>query len=132
MALPGVISAIALILYYWALFNVRRARKRFYVEPPATQGAEAFNRIFRTQQVIGEHLIVFIPSLWMFSYYLSEFWGGILGAIWVIGRLIFAIGYYQSTARRLPGVYIAYPVEFVLVLGALIGATQHLAAVGIN
>lgn len=126
MALTGIITSVALLLYFWAVFNVQRARKIYKVIPPSTHAGPAFNRIFRTQQTLSEHLIIFIPSLWMFAYFIDEFWAAILGGIWVVGRLVYAIGYYQAAEKRLPGNIIALPAELLLLLGALIGATAQL------
>lgn len=131
MAITGLITSVALLLYFWAVFNVQRARRIYKVIPPSTTAGPAFNRIFRTQQTLSEHLIIFIPSLWMFSFFLDVFWGAVLGGLWVIGRLVYAIGYYQSADKRLPGNLIALPAELALVVGALIGATIYLGQHGI-
>lgn len=127
-----MITAVALLLYFWAVFNVQRARKIHHVIPPSTHAGPAFNRIFRTQQTLSEHLIIFIPSLWMSSYFLDEFWACCLGGIWVIGRLVYAIGYYQSAEKRIPGNIISIPAELALVVGALIGATMYLGEHGLG
>ncbi len=132
MALAGIITSVTLLLYFWAAFNVQRARKRHNVPAPGTHSVPEFNRVIRTQQTLNEHLIIFIPSLWLFSYFLSEFWGCILGSIWIVGRLVYAIGYYQSPEKRHAGNLIALPAELLLILGALIGATAQLSVVGIG
>lgn len=126
MAPVAVITMIAIMLYFWSLLNVIRARKRYKIAPPAITGDPNFERVLRTQINTGEHLMLFLPSLWICAYFLSPFWASILGGIWVVGRIVYAIGYYQNVPKRMPGFIIAMTTQVLLMIGALVGATLGL------
>ena len=117
---PSVITLLALLMYFIVTINVGRARFKYKVAPPATTGEPNFERALRVQQNTLEQLVFFLPLLWLFSYYVSEFWGTILGGIWVLGRIIYAWGYYQQAEKRAPGFAISSLSGMVLLLGTLI------------
>ena len=99
----ALVTVAALILYFVVTLNVGRARFKYNVSPPAISGNPDFERVFRVQQNTVEQIVLFIPALWVFSLFVSQIWGAALGAVWVIGRILFAWGYYQApekTGRR--------------------------------
>jgi uncharacterized membrane protein YecN with MAPEG domain len=114
-------TALALLLYLILSFNVGRARVRYRVPAPAMTGNPAFERVFRVQQNTLEQLVLFLPSLWLFARFVSETWAGIIGLVWVIGRLIYAWGYYRDAQKRRPGFGISIACSVVLLAGALVG-----------
>ncbi len=68
----------ALLAYCWFLLKVGQARKKFGVEAPKTTGHADFERIFRVQQNTVEQLVLFLPSLWIFGFYVSDILAGLL------------------------------------------------------
>ena len=50
-----------------------------------------------------------------------------LGLVWIIGRIIYFVGYVASPSRRFPGFFIQAMAVFALLLGAL-GRIIYLAA----
>ena len=32
---------------------------------------------------------------------------GIMGAVWVVGRIVYSLGYYSDPSKRIPGVMVA-------------------------
>jgi len=129
MALAACITMLAILLYAGMLFATGAARARYKVAPPAMTGHPQFERILRVQQNTGEHLIAFIPSLWIFSQFVSSFWGGILGVIWLVGRVVYAIGYYQQPKKRMPGHIIGAVALLILIVGALLGTFGALSVI---
>ncbi|BFM40132.1 MAPEG family protein [Synechocystis sp. LKSZ1] len=93
---PSLITALALSVYQVLVANVGRARSKYKVMPPATTGNANFERVLRVQQNTLEQLVFFLPSLWLFSFYLNPSWGAGIGLVWVIGRIVYAWGYYQA------------------------------------
>jgi hypothetical protein len=73
------------------------------------------------QQNTLEQLALFIPALWLFSIYVSPIWGSALGAGWVVGRILYAWGYYQAAEKRGPGFAISSLSSIGLILGSLVG-----------
>lgn len=118
---PSLITALTLIVYQVLTVNVGRARMKYKIMPPAMSGDENFERVVRVQQNTLEQLVFFLPALWLFSFYVSPLWGAVLGAVWLVGRIVFAWGYYQAAEKRVAGFAISTLSGLGLVLGALIG-----------
>jgi uncharacterized membrane protein YecN with MAPEG domain len=117
----ALVTVAALILYFVVTINVGRARSKYKVSPPATSGNPDFERVFRVQQNTVEQIVLFIPALWLFSIFVSQVWGAGLGAVWVIGRILFAWGYYLAPEKRAAGFGMSSLVTMVLLIGSLVG-----------
>lgn len=126
--LTALVTALALLLYQALSLNVGRARLKYGVKPPATTGNPDFERYLRVQQNTLEQLIVFLPALWLFSLLINPLWGAGLGLVWILGRILFAWGYYQAAEKRGPGFGVSFLASAALILGALIGSIQALVA----
>jgi len=101
---------------------VALARSKYKVAAPAISGNEVFERFFRVHYNTNELLFVFMPSIWFFASYLSPLWGSILGGIYLLGRVIYAIGYVRSPAQREIGFALSAIPTFILLAGAIYGA----------
>ncbi len=66
------------------------ARARYKVAAPATTGHPDFERTFRVHYNTLELLVAFIPSIWLFGLYLNPRWGAIIGAVFLVGRALYA------------------------------------------
>ncbi|MBH8577213.1 MAPEG family protein [Nostocaceae cyanobacterium CENA369] len=119
--LVSLITVLALLLYFVLTINVTRYRVKYNVPAPQMIGNQDFERVLRVQQNTLEQLVLFLPVLWLFSLYVSPLWGTVLGAIWLIGRIAYAWGYYQAAKRRIIGFVISSISSLVLLLGSLIG-----------
>jgi glutathione S-transferase len=115
---PGIVSVAALLVYYFTLFQAGMARGRFNVPAPSHDGPEAYVRYVRAHQNTAEHLILFLPGLWLFAIFGSELWAAIIGAAWPIGRLLYALGYYRAAEKRTMGLIISMLPIYILVLGS--------------
>ena len=116
---PSLVTVLALLMYFVLTLNVGRARYRYGVKPPAMGGDENFERVLRVQQNTLEQIVFFLPSLWLFSGYVNPNFGAILGAIWVVGRILYAWGYYQAPEKRGPGFGISSLSSLALFFGSL-------------
>ncbi len=122
----NLIIALSLLLYLVTIFNVARARAKYGVPVPQMTGNADFERVFRVQQNTLEQLIFFIPVLLLFSTYVSPVWGAVIGAVWLVGRIIYAWGYYQAAEKRLIGFGIGSASTIFMLLGSLIGIIRSL------
>ncbi len=123
MLWPSLVTAIALLVYLVIIINVGQARRKYKIFPPETTGDPNFERVLRVQQNTLEQLIFFLPTLWLFSNYVSPLWGAGIGAVWIIGRIVYAWGYYQAAEKRIVGFAIGSFSTITLLLGSLIGIT---------
>ena len=118
---PGILSSVALLVYYFTLFKSGMARGRFKVPAPSHDGPEEYVRHVRAHQNTVEHLAMFLPGLWLFAVAVDPIWAAAIGAIWPVGRLMYALGYYKAPEKRSIGLYISMPPIYIFILGSLIG-----------
>jgi glutathione S-transferase len=126
--LTAIVTCLALLLYFAFTWKVSTARAKYKIAAPAIIGNPDFERVFRVQQNTLENLIIFLPGLWLFSWYVSPQWASGIGLAWIVGRILFAKGYYDAAGRRGTGFAISMSASVVLVIGALIGAGMKLWA----
>ena len=123
---PGILSCVALLVYYFTLFKAGMARGRFNVPAPSHEGPEEYIRHVRAHQNTLEHLVLFLPGLWLFSFAVSPVWAAAIGSVWPIGRLWYALGYYRAAEQRSLGLYLSMPPIYIFVLGSLVGFIYQL------
>ncbi|MDB5411124.1 MAG: rane-associated protein in eicosanoid and glutathione metabolism [Rhodospirillales bacterium] len=119
--LPSMATALAVLLFLVLTLNVSRARGRYGVKAPSVAGDPAFERVFRVQQNTLEQIVIFLPALWLFARFMSETWAGIIGLVWIVGRLLYAWGYYRGENQRGPGYAITVACSIILLIGAFVG-----------
>ncbi len=98
-----------------------RAPVKGQVEAPAITGDAVFERSYRVQLNTIERLIVVLPSMWLFGWYLSPAVGAGIGLVFVVGRFLYQRGYVADPAKRAIGFGIGMLAETVLLLGAVGG-----------
>jgi uncharacterized membrane protein YecN with MAPEG domain len=98
------------------------ARTKYGVKAPATTGHEMFERRYRVHYNTIEQLVIFLPALWAFGYYIGQYWAAGLGMIYLIGRIVYAVTYIRDPATRGVGTLLSVVPCWILVLGALAGA----------
>jgi glutathione S-transferase len=124
--LPALTTLVAVLLYVMTLLNVAFARGKYKIAAPATSGNADFDRIFRVQMNTLEQLVAFLPALWLFALYVSAAWASVVGAVWIVGRVFYVIGYTQAAAKRQTGAVIGFATLAVLWAGALWGVVATL------
>jgi uncharacterized membrane protein YecN with MAPEG domain len=127
MELVYVTIVLALLEYMVMGGLVGFARTKYRVAAPATTGHPDFERTNRVHVNTLENLIIFIPSVWIFATYLSARWAAVLGLVFVVSRVIYAVGYLKAADKRHIGAGITGLVEIVLVVGSLVGLALALA-----
>jgi uncharacterized membrane protein YecN with MAPEG domain len=127
MEYTALVLLAALGQYLFFTVRVGAARGKYGIDAPRTSGDEAWERLFRVQQNTLEQLIVFIPGLLLFAYYVSGTWVVLPGAIYLVGRQLYAYEYVSSPKSRGPGMGLTLLAEVVLIVGALVGVVLKLA-----
>ena len=117
---PGILSSIALLVYYFTLLRAGMARVKFDIRAPSHDGPEEYVRHVRVHHNTLEHLILFLPGLWLFSFAVDPVWATIIGILWPIGRIRYALSYYKDAEKRGPGLYLSMPPIYIYVLGSFI------------
>jgi glutathione S-transferase len=114
----ALITCLALLVYLFSSVLVSRARVKFGVKLPAISGNPDFERVFRAQMNTLEWLPIFLPALWLFAIYIGDAAAAALGAIWVVGRILYVLGYAKAVEKRGPGFAIQALATIVLLFGA--------------
>jgi glutathione S-transferase len=127
MAWLSLVTIGALLVYMWCSLRVGIARSKYGIEAPATTGNELFERHYRVQQNSVEQLVVFLPALWVFGTFWSAPLAAGIGSIFVVGRIVYALGYVADPKRRTVGFLMGYLANAVLVVGGLVGTVMALA-----
>jgi len=126
MELVFVTILLALLEYSVMAGMVGRARGKYGIKAPATTGNPDFERVNRVHINTLENLIIFVPGVWIFGLYVSELWAAVLGVVFVIARIIYAIGYTQAAEKRGAGAGITGIVNLILIVGGLVGLGRAL------
>src|ERR1035437_4277562 len=120
------ITLAALAMYFWTGLNMGKARIKYEVPAPAMDGPIEFQRVARVQANALEQMAIFLPALWMCAFFVSDRWAALGGAVWVVGRIIYALGYYQAASRRSPGFGISMLASFALMTATAAGLIMNL------
>jgi glutathione S-transferase len=128
MSYVHIVTALALLQFFWFGMKVGQARGRYGVKAPAIAGNDIFERHFRVQQNTLELLVILVPGLYLFSHFLSPITAAVLGAIYLVGRQVYAGAYVKDPAKRSAGYGASALPALILVLGGLAGAVWQLIA----
>jgi len=122
MALVAIVIAVALLEYSVFGFLVGKARGTYNISAPAVSGNIIFESYYRVQQNTLELLVIFVPGMLMFGYYVRADVAAALGVIYIIGRVVYLKAYISEPKSRGLGFILSYLPIQVLVIGGLIGA----------
>jgi uncharacterized membrane protein YecN with MAPEG domain len=127
----ALVTLVALIVYFWMSLQVGRARGKSGISAPAMTGDPLLERAVRVHYNTLEWLPIFLVSLWLFAIYANELLAAVLGLVWIIGRLVYAVGYMVDPAKRSTGFFIQLLACAVLLFGALGKIVYSLATGGV-
>ena len=122
MELVAIVIGLALLEYFYFLLRCGMARGRLGVPAPSTVGNPEFERYLRVQYNTIEQLVLFIPSAWLFGWFVSPLGAAWAGAVFIVGRALYARAYLVDPAKRGPGFGLTILSNLVLTLGGLVGA----------
>jgi glutathione S-transferase len=114
----AAITLLIVILMFATGVAVARGRGRYQIKAPAITGHPDFERLFRVQMNTLEWAVLTLPALWLCAIYGSDALAAGLGAVWLAGRIWYAIGYARAAELRSKG----------FVVGALAFAGMGLAS----
>jgi glutathione S-transferase len=122
----AIVTVLALLQFLWFGWMVGVARSKFNIPAPATSGNEVFERYFRVQMNTLEQLLVFLPTLWIFATYVSALWATGFGAVFLIGRALYARAYVRDPKSRSIGFALTALPNLLMMIGILIWAIRAL------
>jgi glutathione S-transferase len=122
----AIVTAVALLQFFWFGWQVGVARGKYNIPAPAISGNEVFERTFRVQMNTQEQLLVFLPALWIFASFISPLWAAVLGAVFIVGRAVYAMTYVRDPKSRSIGFALTAIPNLLMLLGILIWAVWAL------
>ena len=115
----AIVTIAALLTYFWMSMQVPRARIKCGIAAPAMIGDPLLERTVRAHYNTLEWMPIFLVSLWLFALYWNDLIAAAVGAVWVLGRIAYALGYYADAKKRAPGFMVQSVATAVLLFGSL-------------
>jgi glutathione S-transferase len=116
---PAIVTLLGALVYFGMALTVARAHQRTGILAPAMTGDPVLERTCRAHVNMLEWMPIALPSMWLLAIYWSPAVAALLGLLWIVGRVIYFVGYVSEAGKRLPGFFIQSTAAFVMLFGAL-------------
>ncbi|MCB1665139.1 MAG: MAPEG family protein [Pseudomonadales bacterium] len=117
MEFVAIVVVLALLQYFSFALLVGKARAQYQVHAPAITGHPVFERYYRVHQNTLEMIVMFIPAIVLFSYWVRPDIAAGIGVVYLIGRFIYLRAYVADPASRGLGFGLSMLPILVLLLG---------------
>lgn len=124
LPLASLITLLVLLLMFATSLNVGRCRGRYGIKAPAVTGHEMFERAFRIQMNSLENAALMLPALWLYAGFIGDRGAGVMGVIWIVARIWYAVAYQKDPAKRGGGFGLSILAFAGLWFGALWGVAR--------
>ena len=124
LALPALMTLLAVLWYIVTALQVARAHGKSNIHPPAMTGDPALERAVRVQMNTLEQLAAFLPAMWIYAWYGNPRWAAIACGVWIIGRIMYAIGYWADANKRSPGFLVSFFAFAAVWVAALVSVVR--------
>jgi glutathione S-transferase len=121
-----LVTVLAVLQCLVFSFMAGGAREKGKLEAPATTGNEAYERRNRVHMNTIEQLIVFLPSMWIAAQYTNPGRIAAIGAVFLVGRVVYYLGYVKDPKKRGPGFGITFLSVAALLIYALVDVIRAL------
>ena len=122
MEAVAVVTILAVLQAFWFAIEVGQARLRHGVKAPACSGHPEFDRAYRVHENTIEQLVLVLPSMWIFAWYVHGLIAAGLGLLFIVGRILYRNAYRKDPKSRSAGFGLGALALAVLAIGGLIGA----------
>lgn len=129
-SLVAIVTLLALLVYLWMGLRTAGARRTSGISAPAMTGHPILERTIRVHYNTLEWLPIFLVSMWLFAIYWNDLVAAGLGVVWIVGRILYALGYVADPAKREVGFLIQAVASAALLFGALGRVIYIYATVG--
>jgi glutathione S-transferase len=126
----AIVTILSVLTYLTMGVRVAAARKKSGIAAPAMTGDPELERTIRAHYNTLEWLPIYLVGLWLFAIYWNDLIAAAMGAIWIIGRILYVRGYIKHEDKRELGFMVQALATAVLLLGALGRLVYLLVTVG--
>lgn len=124
--LPELVALLTVLLLLVVSLLTGRARGKYGIKAPAITGHPMFERAYRIQMNTLEYAVVFLPALWLAARWGNPTWAGILGLVWLAGRVWYVVAYQRDPASRSKPFGLAMLALLLLIVLAIWGVVRLL------
>jgi len=122
--LTAAVTLLAILISIGLQINTGKVRGRTGIKPPAMSGDPALEAALRAEGNTVEQYVLFLPALWLAALYFQGWVPPLVGLVWCLGRVLYAIGYMTAPEKRYPGYMLTVLSALVLIVLAAIGIVQ--------
>ena len=115
----AVVTLLVGVMLFGMALTVARTHGKTGILAPTMSGDPRLERAIRAHMNTIEWTPVFLPAMWLFAIYWDVTWAAALGALWILARIAYFIGYLAAPQRRYPGFLVQVLVTSILLFGAL-------------
>ena len=126
LALPALMTLLAVLWYVVTIYQVARAHGKYKILAPAMTGHPVLERAVRVQMNTLEQIVPFLPAMWLYAWYGNPRWAAIGCAVWIMGRIIYSVGYWVDENKRGPGFAISFLAFVAVWIAALVSVVRVL------
>jgi glutathione S-transferase len=123
----AIVTLLAGFVCFGMSAAVALARSKTGILAPTMTGDARLERCIRAHANTLEWMPIFLPAMWLFAMYWDPGWASILGWVWILGRIVYFLGYVSAPGKRAAGFFIQSMAVVALSFGAL-GRIVYLAA----
>ena len=123
----AIVTLLVVAFYFFVATQVAGAHIKYGVKLPAMAGQPDFERTYRVQMNMLEWMPTFLLPLWLSAIYFSDWASALVGLLWLVGRVVYFLGYREAVEKRLPGFFIQATACMLLFIGAIAGIVMHFA-----
>ena len=119
--LTAAVTLLAILISIGLQINTGKVRGRTGIKPPAMSGDPTLEAALRAEGNTVEQYVLFLPALWLAALYFQGWVPPIVGLVWCLGRVLYAVGYMSQPDKRYPGYMVSVLASLVLIVLAAIG-----------
>jgi glutathione S-transferase len=116
-----LVAILAVIQYLAFVVLAGKARGQSGLKAPTMTGHDGFERMYRVQMNTLETLVAFLPALFLAGKYWPAYVVTGLGAVYLIGRMIYWRSYVKDPSTRSMGFMLSMMPTLALVALAVVG-----------
>jgi glutathione S-transferase len=124
--MTALVTLLICFLMFATGINVGRARGLYKIKAPAVTGHEMFERAYRIQMNTMENTVLVLPALWLYAGFIGDRGAAVMGAVWLVARIWYAIAYQSDPSKRGPGFGLSVLAFAGLAAGACWGIAKVL------
>ena len=122
MQIIDLVALLAIFQFLFFGYSVGTQRRESGLKAPAMTGHDGFERMYRVQMNTMECLVAFLPALYVASKYWPVLLIAPIGAIYLVGRILYWKAYVAEPSSRVLGFVLSILSIVALCVLALLGA----------